>query len=110
MSFYYFVFSTLTHESPQIFHEWFRYDHEVHDHTTRAGGDVIREHYFDVGYVEQSYALHTKGAKNKYGEKMIQASGPIIWNSIPDHIQNAGTLCTFKKHLKKHFIAQYAIN
>ena len=41
---------------------------------------------------------------------MIQASGPIIWNNIPDHIQNAGTLFTFKKHLKKHFIEQYDID
>ena len=39
------------------------------NNVTRASADVIRENYFHIGYVEQSYALHTTGAKNKYGEK-----------------------------------------
>ena len=99
-----FVFSTLTFDSPAIFNEWFHYDHEVHDHTTRSSSEVIRENYFDIGHVEQSYVLHTKGAKNIYGEKMIQVSGPLIWNSIPDYVRKAESIFTFKKHLKMHFL------
>ena len=83
------------------------YDHEVHDHTTRMSSEVIRENYFDVGHVEQSYVLHTKGARNKYGENMIQAAGPVIWNDIPDYVQKAESIYTFKKHLKMHFNEQY---
>ena len=102
-----FVYSTLTFDSPSIFNEWFHYDHEVHDHTTRASSNVIRENYFDIGYVEQSFTLHTKGSRNIYGGKMIQVSGPLIWNSIPQDIQNAGTISTFKKQLKEHMFNEY---
>ena len=102
-----FVFSTLTSDNPAIFDDWFRYDHEVHDHTTRSSANVIRENYFDVGYVQPSFTLHTKGANNDYGRKMIQVSGPLIWNRIPEDIQKAGTIFTFKKHLKNHIFGQY---
>ena len=102
-----FIFSTLTFDSPVIFDEWFKYDHEVHDHTTRSSANIISENYFEVGYVQPSYTLHTKGANNDYGRKMIQVSGPPIWNRIPESIQNAGSIFTFKKHLKIHMFEQY---
>ena len=102
-----FVYSTLTSDSPAIFDNWFQYAHEIHDHTTRASTDVIRENYFDVGHVEQSFTLHTKGATNIYGRKMIQVSGPVIWNRIPEDIQKAGSIFTFKKNLKLHIFDQY---
>ena len=38
---------------------------------------------------------------------MIQVSGPVIWNSIPDDIQKAESIFTFKKHLKIHIFEQY---
>ena len=38
---------------------------------------------------------------------MIQVSGPVIWNEIPEDIQKAGTIFTFKKHLKLHIFGQY---
>ena len=41
---------------------------------------------------------------------MIQVSGPLIWNSIPDEIQKAGSIFTFKKHLKLHIFDQYIGN
>ena len=102
-----FVFSTLTFDSPAIFDEWFQYDHEVHDHTTRSSTNIISENYFDVGYVQQSFNLHTKGANNSYGGKMIQVSGPLIWNRIPEEIQKAGSIFSFKKQLKFHILDQY---
>ena len=33
--------------------------------------------------------------------------GPLIWNDIPEDIQEAGTILTFKKHLKAHIFNQY---
>ena len=102
-----FVYSTLTFDSPAIFDNWFQYAHEIHDHTTRVSTDIIRESYFDVGHVQQSFALHTKGANNIYGGKMIQVSGPVIWNRIPEEIQKAGSIFTFKKNLKLHIFDQY---
>ena len=54
--------------------------------------------------------LHTKGSQNKYGENMIQKSGPIIWNSVPEYIQDATSISSFKYQLKKQFIAQYDVD
>ena len=102
-----FVYSTLTFDSPAIFNNWFFYDHEIHAHSTRASTNIISESYFDVGYVEQTFTLHTKGATNEYGRKMIQVSGPLIWNRIPEEIQSVGTILTFKKQLKLHIFDQY---
>ena len=104
------VYSTLTFQSPSNFHEWFSYDHEIHSHSTRSGAEIIREEYFDVGVVAQTYTLHTKGSQNKYGENMIQKSGPIIWNSIPEPIQDATSISSFKNQLKKHLLAQYDLD
>ena len=38
---------------------------------------------------------------------MIQVSGPVIWNRIPEDIQKAGSIVTFKKNLKLHIFDQY---
>ena len=101
------MYSTLTFDSPAIFDNWFQYAHEIHYHTTRASSDIIRQNYFDVGHVQQSFTLHTKGATNNYGRKMIRVSGPVIWNRIPENIQKAETIFTFKRRLKQHFFDQY---
>ena len=98
-----FVYSVLTFESPTNFHEWFSYDHEVHNHSTRSGAEIIRNSYFDVGTAVQTYTLHLKGSNNKFGEKMIKKSGPVIWNSIPGHIQDATSITVFKYQLKNTF-------
>ena len=105
-----FVYSTLTFESPSNFHGWFSYTHEVHDHGTRSGAEIIRNNYFDTGISVQSYTLFTKGSNNKFGEKMIQKSGPVIWNSIPEQIQDATSIATFKCQLKEYFLGQYGID
>ena len=38
---------------------------------------------------------------------MIQKSGPLIWNSIPEYIQDAVSITSFKYLLKKHIFDQY---
>ena len=39
---------------------------------------------------------------------MIQVTGPIIWNSIPEEIQKLATIYSFKKEYKKFILRQYA--
>ena len=102
-----FVFSTLTHDSPVIFDDWFQYKHEVHNHSTRASTNVISVDYLGIGQVEKTFSLHTKGSQNNYGAKKIQTTGPLIWNDIPDDIQKASTIFSFKKQLKQYFFNQY---
>ena len=75
------------------------------DHSTRSSTEIIHDEYFDIGVAVQSFTLHTKGSNNNYGVKMIQKSGPIIWNNIPDNIQKAATINTFKFNLKKYFFS-----
>ena len=99
-----FVYSTLDFETPQIFHEWFIFNHEIYEHNTRLNSEITQEHYFDVGTVEHSLSLHTKGCKNSYGQKMIQVSGPLVWNSIPAVIQKSPSIHSFKAKLKKHLL------
>ena len=105
-----FVYSTLTFQSPNNFHEWFSYDHEIHSHSTRSAAEITREGYFDVGIANQTYTLHTKSSKNNYGVNMIQKSGPIIWNSIPEHIQDSTSISSFKYQLKKFLFSKYDID
>ena len=93
-----------------IFTHGCSYDHEVHDHSTRSGAEIITNNYFDVGTAVQTYTLHTKGSNNKFGEKMIQKSGPLIWNSIPEYIQDAVSITSFKYLLKKHIFDQYDLD
>ena len=38
---------------------------------------------------------------------MIQVTGPIIWNSIPEDIQKVATIYSFKKEYKKFIFDQY---
>ena len=105
-----FVYSALTFESPSNFHTWFSYDHEVHDHNTRSAAEIISNNHFDVGIAIQTYTLHTRGSNNTFGEKMIQKSGPVIWNSIPEYIQDAASITSFKHLLKTHIFDQYDLD
>ena len=102
-----FVYSTLDFESPPIFHEWFCFQHETHNHSTRMSTDVIRREHFDVGVVRPTLMLHTKRCNNNYGKKTMKVLGPLIWNSIPDQILKLVSYNSFKTSLKKYLIGQY---
>ena len=102
-----FVYSTLDFESPSIFHDWFCFQHETHNHSTRMSTEVIRQEYFDIGVVNPSLMLHTRRSNNNYGDKTMKALGPSIWNSIPDQVLKSASYNSFKTSLKKHLIGQY---
>ena len=94
-------------KSPRIFDEWFKFTHEIHNHTTRVGTEVIRTEYFDVGHSEPSLTLHTKGSHNDYGAKTIKVYGPVLWNNIPEKNLKSSSISTFKMYLKLHFLELY---
>ena len=105
-----FVYSTLDFESPRIFHDWFVFNHEIYDYNTRLNAVISQDHHFDVGTVQRSLSLHTKGFKNSFGQKMIRVSGPVIWNSIPESIQKSTSIHSFKSKLKKFFLGDFIEN
>jgi hypothetical protein len=104
-----FVYATLNFESPPIFHDWFAFQHEIHEHSTRMSSEVTRENFFDIGVTLRSLKLHTRNCNNNYGKKTMKVLGPVIWNSIPDQVLKSVSLNSFKTSLKKHY-GQYGIS
>ena len=103
-----FVYETLYGYSPIVFADWFIYVHSVHLHSTRLSTTVNTENYFDVGTVKTSKSLATKKSKLvNYGAKMIQVSGPLLWNALPENIQESSSISTFKQAIKEHLIGNY---
>ena len=103
-----FVYSTLCDSSPKIFSNWFTYVSDVHSHATRSSATIYRENYFDVGMEIQAYTLYVQKSRLvNYGDKLIKVYGPLLWNSIPEDIQDACSVQTFKLYLKKYFLGRY---
>ena len=103
-----FVYSTLDFETPQIFHDWFAFDYEVHDHGTRHSTVITCENYFDVGCAHRSLRLHTgTGCNNNYGKKTMKVTGPSVWNCVPDFIKVLTSIHSFKSKFKAYLIEQY---
>ena len=95
-----FVYSTLCDFSPKIFSNWFTYMSDVHAHATRRNTTICREHYFDEGTEIHTYTLYIpKSRLVNYGDKLIKVFGPLLWNSIPEDIQDACSVQTFKFYL-----------
>ena len=83
---------------------------DVHTHATRSNAQISRENYFDVGTEVQTYTLYIpKSRLVNYGDKLIKVYGPILWNSIPEGIQDACSVQTFKLYLKKYFLESYKL-
>ena len=104
-----FVYLTLCEKSPQIFHDWFKYTHQVHSHATKSAVIISQNNPFESGIVQQTYTLFTRHSNlENFGRKMIQVSGPLIWNEIPFPIQDSVSISTFKTYLKEYFIDKYS--
>ena len=103
-----FVYSTLDFETPQIFHDWFAFEYEIHDHSTRLSSVITCENYFDAGSAQRSLMLHTStGCNNNYGKKTMKITGPSVWNCVPDYIQKLTSIHSFKSKFKAFLIEQY---
>ena len=63
---------------------------------------------YEVESISESNILFTQYSKLvNYGAKMVKVSGPLLWNSLPDHIRNSASILILKKVLKKFFLNQY---
>ena len=104
-----FVYSTLSFDSPLIFSDWFKYNHEVHTYSTTSASVVNVSNFFDVGSAEPSLNLYIQKARlEKYGKKMTRVSGPLIWNMLPRDIQDRlPHLCN---HLKQELKSTLSVN
>ena len=104
-----FVYLTLAHESPAIFTDWFFLSSLVHNHATRDNTDVVQGNFFDVGFVESTWTLHTSGSHLvNYGAKLIKVYGPVLWNSFPSYIHHSTSIKSFIFKLKTHLIENYS--
>ena len=103
-----FVYSTLDFQTPQIFHDWFAFDYEIHDYNTRLNSVVMCKNYFDSGSVHRSLTLHTStNCNNNYGKKTMKNTGPSIWNCVPDYIKEVTSIQSFKSKFKAYLLDQY---
>ena len=104
-----FAYLTLCKLSPQIFHDWFKYTHEVHTYATKSSVIISQNNLFDPGIIQNTYTLFTRQSNlENYGRKMIHVSGPLIWNEIPFTIQDSLSISTFKTYLKEFYIDKYS--
>ena len=104
-----FIYLTLCGKSPSLFHNWFKYTHEVHSHATRSSVIISQENQDDPGTEISTYTLYTRKSNlQNYGRKMIKVSGPLVWNKLAFDIQDAVSIATFKENLKTFYIGQYA--
>ena len=63
---------------------------EIHNHNTRNSND---------------YFMHE--ARTNTRKFTIKYSGPLFWNSIPEHIQNSTSENQFKNKLKQRLLSTY---
>jgi hypothetical protein len=70
-------------ELPEIYHHYFLFNYEIHDHDTRAKGD-----------------LHKNKITSDTGKRNIQILGCNLWNKIPKSIRSIKNLHLFKQKLK----------
>ena len=103
-----FVFETLLFESPQNFWNWFTHCHNTHSYATSSASVVECSDYFDTGTVVSTYTLRVQKSKLvKFGGRLIKVMGPLIWNRLPNDIQDATSVSSFKDKVKSFYISQY---
>ena len=104
-----FVFETLLFESPQNFWNWFTYCHNTHSYATSSASVIECTDYFDIGTVVSTHTLRVQKSKLvKFGGRLIKVMGPLIWNKLPNDIQDATSVNSFKDKVKSFYISQYS--
>ena len=95
-----FVFKSMNLTTPLNIKEWFKLNHESHDHKTRANFNIA-----DNTNTKNVFIPMVR--TSNYGLKQLKSNGPRIWNSLPTNITNSTSLSTFTKKLKVHYSSQY---
>ena len=86
-----FMYKYTSNILPQIFHNIFKYNANVHSYPTRRSSD-----------------FHLDNPKILLAHRSIRHHGPDVWNALPLCIKQCKSLYSFKAHTKKLFLAQYA--
>ena len=106
-----FIFLCLHFLTPSIFHGWFNLTSSIHSYSTTSRCTIITENDSDLGLIRLIPVLHTRHPRLvNYGGKLLQVSGPILWNSIPVSIRESNSISISKHALKKHFLQQYVLH
>ena len=46
--------------------------------------------------------LHVPYAQTQYFQRSFAVAGPVLWNSLPEHVRHAETRSSFKSSYKRH--------
>ena len=79
---------------------WFKLNHELHAHKTRANFNIA-----DNTTTKNLFIPMVK--TTNYRLIQLKANVPRIWKSLPSNIKNATCLLTFTKSLKVYYSSQY---
>ena len=83
-----FVFKSMNLITSLNYHDWFKLNHELHAHKTRAN--------FNIADNTTTTKLFIPTVRTtNYGLKQLKANGPRIWNSLPTKIKK----CNFSPNL-----------
>ncbi|MEO2220738.1 MAG: reverse transcriptase family protein, partial [Nitrosopumilus sp.] len=95
-----FIFKSLNKLTPINFHQWFKFNHNIHSYQTRSN--------FNINNNLNSNNLFVKSVRTvNYGFKQLKVNGPRIWNALPVYIKTEKSLFVFLKKIKEYFILGY---
>ena len=85
-----FMYNFKKRSLPNIFDDYFKYNHEIHRYATR-----------------QSHNFHVPKYKSNLSKCFIRYNGAITWNEYENKIPSNVSISTFKKNIKRLFIQNY---
>ena len=85
-----FMYKYTNDQLPELFHNYFDLNSNVHSYPTRRSSD-----------------FHLENPRTILAQKSIRHHGPDVWNTLPNNIKQCPTLSNFKSHLKKHLLSTY---
>lgn len=70
-------------ELPEIYHNYFTYNNEIHSHDTKSSG-----------------SFHMEQANKNFGKRNLKILGSKLWNALPKTIQAIHSFGVFKRKIK----------
>ena len=95
------VFKCINRITSEQFHDWYKINHGIREHSTRSNFNV------NDGIIIDNLFVPSANTSN-YGLKQLKVNGPRIWNKLPSYLKNASSLNIFLKNLKVYYISQYS--
>ena len=99
--------------------KWLKIDQKCKYDTCIAIFKILRSRFpswlITLRTVRQIHNIHTRQRSHLFfsrtntdvGSRSLAKRGPLLWNNIPQQIQNIESLHTFKAHLKKLFLEEH---